>query len=151
MGVHHFTLCLIPPGVSADRYDDGFLRNHSVPETILQRLRILLPKNRSWGDTEEFESDAQWPSDLRIWKEEDGTIFSIVFRYSPIADPKETLFTYLDIARKGNLLIYEPQANSILKPEPEEIVPLFIASASNRFLSDPEGTLLEAAEKTKQS
>jgi len=151
MGVHHFSLHLIPTDVSANSYDNGFLHEHSVSDAILLRLRGLLPKDTSWGTTEEFRSDADWPSDLRIWKEEDGTIFDIVFRYSPVTDPKELLFSFLSIAKDADFLIYEKSSKSIFRPEEAVITKLFLGSASHRFLTDPETTILEAAAKTKSS
>lgn len=151
MGVHHFSLHLIPTDVSADSYYDGFLRNCPVSDAILLRLRKLLPKETSWGTTEEFRSNADWSSDLRIWKEDDGTIFDIVFRYSPISEPKELLFSFLSIARDADFLIYEKSSKSILRPEEAEISKQFLLSASHRFLTEPETAILQAAAKSKTS
>jgi hypothetical protein len=84
MGVHHYEIALLPRAYfgtdlpatllagDEERGEDfsaGWWASSPPSERLLTGLRSLLPVNKTWGETEEYESANQWGSDVRIWKD----------------------------------------------------------------------------------
>jgi hypothetical protein len=70
-------------------------------------VRTLLPHDKSWDDTEEYVSNGDWSSDIRIWKEDEGDVFDIVFRYSPGNDGWSLMQAFVRIAREERCVLLE--------------------------------------------
>ena len=156
MGAHHYQLALLPSAFADDASDDLWEVDDHWPEqppsTLLFELRSLLPNETSWGFVEEFESENDWGSDLRIFHddqpdddERNGPVFSIVFRFSPVADSREVLERFLTTARQHGLLVYARESRRILQPTIEIVEPDLKQSTAYRFISDPYGALSAAA------
>jgi hypothetical protein len=95
MGVHQYQIALLPrlifnsgipsalSEVEIERGEEaaiGWWAKFPPSQNLLIQLRSLLPVNKSWGATEEFVSQDEWGSDLRIWKNGEkawGNYFSI--------------------------------------------------------------------------
>src|SRR5262245_6016168 len=111
MGAHHYRLALLPrtaaEKLSADPECADVWRIQP-PEALIHELRQLLAKDTSWDGVEEYASEAEYGSDLRILPagEGDRVIESIEFRFSPVADDLVLLERFLNIAALGDLLVY---------------------------------------------
>lgn len=155
MGAHHYQLALIPLAFADDASDDIWERDdlwsEPPPSALLWELRSLLPKETSWGEVEEFESEADWGSDLRIWHagQRDGPVESIVFRFSPVADGREVLERFLTTARRHGLFVYARASRCILQPRIENVERDLKQSTAYLFISDPGAALVEAAANVK--
>jgi len=155
MGAHHYQLALVPSAFADDLSDDLWERDDLWSEqpaiTLLRELRSLLPKDTSWADVEEFESENDWGSDLRIFRDgqRDGPVESIVFRFSPVADSREVLERFLTTARRHGLLVYARASQRIMQPKIEIVERDLKQSTAYRFISDPGAALSEAAANVK--
>jgi hypothetical protein len=155
MGAHHYQLALLPSAFADDASDDLWERDDlwskQPPSTLLWELRRLLPKETSWGEVEEFQSEDDWGSDLRIVHDgqRDGPVDSIVFRFSPVADSREVLERFLTTARRHGLLVYTRASRCILQPRIEIVERDLKQSTAYRFISDPGAALVEAAANVK--
>jgi len=100
MGVHHYKIALLPRAyygqqlpetlseADVKRGEDvasGWWASHPPSARLLSSIRTLLLTDKSWGETEEYVSAGDWSSDVRIWKDA-GRVWSITFRFSPVAD-----------------------------------------------------------------
>ncbi len=156
MGAHHFKLDLVPPGVVPSRDGDGsytgdFLVSFPIPDSIVQRLRALFDKTSHWGRVEEYASDKEWGSDLRIVRTDDRRISDVVFRFSPVADPEEKLREFIAIARDAGCRLLVESEGVVVAPEFDEVFQTLRTHHAFRFVSDPKGAILEAARKVSQS
>lgn len=156
MGVHHFTLYLVPPGSrpvrdSDGRYHSSFLHGFGLSAGILGRLRSLLPKPNHWGPVEEFCSSAEWGSDLRIWHEDDGEIGDIVFRFAPVGDPVQLLDAFITIAREAGCHLLVQTSFEVVPPDFERVFHALKSLRAFRVLSDPESVIQEAARETSEN
>jgi hypothetical protein len=155
MGAYHFKLYLVPAGVALsldeNRCAEGdLLKSFSVSDVIVQRLRGIFEKTNHWGDVEEYESAHEWGGDLRIWRSEEGQICDIEFRFAPVVDPIEKLREFVAIAKDSGCSLLEPSSNSMIAPDFDVVFQALRKHHSFRFLSDPKGALIEAAQKIKQ-
>jgi len=105
MGAYHYQLDLLPQQADPE---SGVVWREQPSATLLAELRALLPKSISWTGVEEFQSEGDLSSDLRIWHEDglDSPILSIAFRYSPVADDLKLLKRFIAIAATHRLLVY---------------------------------------------
>ena len=105
----------------------------------------------SWGEVEEFESPNNWGSDLRIWHngQRDGPVWSIVFRFAPVADSQEVLERFLTTAAQHGLLVYSRASGRMLQPRIEIVEQDLKQSTAYRFISDPGAAILEASATVK--
>lgn len=165
MGVHQFKLSLVPKSYYEHQHFDaparlspeevergghpenGWWASSQPTAQMLGRLRALLPKDNSWGETEEFTTSAPWGSDLRIWKERD-IIFGIDFRFSPTADSRSLLDCFVAIARESRCLLLEPETGSMFEPENSRVSEHLNSSRAMRFTRDPKGTIVKSAKDT---
>jgi hypothetical protein len=100
MGIHQFKIDVLPRAYFTGRNDSTLPARleradldagdwwilHPPSKQLVDGLRTLLPINKSWGETEEYCSSKEWTSSqIQIWKES-GKVFSIVFKFSPVAD-----------------------------------------------------------------
>lgn len=155
MGVHHFTLYLIPsegrPVKNLDgTYDGSFLAGFGLSEAILGRLRSLLPRPSHWGPVEEFCSSAEWGSDLRIWHEDSGEVRDVVFRFAPGGDPIQLLHAFIAIVKEARCDLLVQTSFEVVPPEFERVFKALRGHRAFRFLSDPGGVMKEAASETNQ-
>jgi len=168
MGVHHFELTLIPKlfldhnpdfkkgSWSEEQFDQiedpntGCWANAQPTGIILERIRNILPINRSWDSVEEFTSEHEWGSDIRIWKEPNGAVRSITFRYSPAADNSPVLMQFIDIAQSADCMLFEIESRHVIKPEKQQVLLSLKKSSAVRFLSDPIGEITAYSEKIKE-
>ncbi len=155
MGAHHFKLFLVPPGIQPLRDEEGiyvgdFLQSFQIADSIAERLRQIFRRTNHWGDVEEYVSGDAWGSDLSIVRSDDGSIAEVLFRYAPCADPIEKLREFVAIAQDAGCFLLEPSSDTIIAPDFEEVSRVLKAHHSFRFLSDPEGAIVEAAKKIKQ-
>lgn len=156
MGVHHFTLYMIPSGGRPVRNPDGtfdgsFLTGFALSEVILGRFRSLLPRPNHWGSVEEFCSSAEWGSDLRIWHEDGGEVRDIVLRFSPGGDPIQLLHTFITIVKEARCDLLVQTSFEVIPPEFERVFQTLRSHRAFRFLSNPEGVIKEAASETNQN
>jgi hypothetical protein len=165
MGVHHFSLALaprayfsgqLPHELSASDFDCGedtslgWWALHPPSDDLLLAIRSLLPNNRAWpgGEVEEYTSDGEWESDVRIFKEE-GRVDGITFRYSPISSPWSDVQRFLNIARLHSCVLVEVLSRSVMEPDDDAITMSFQASRSAKFMQDPAHTLKQAAAEVR--
>ncbi len=154
MGFYHYKLSVFPP--DCDRPGDEPLKDVPLDSSFLSELRSLLPQNKSWGPVEEFESSAEWGSDLRIWHVEDLTnplradIESIDFRFSPLGDPVEVLETFINLVSQQNFGLFSCETRQHLAPELAIVLDDFKQTVAFEALSDPEAALLKAAEQASK-
>jgi len=156
MGVHHFTLYVVPPGSHPVRNPDGtyessFLLGCHLPEHILQRFRSLLPMPNPWGPVEEFNSSSEWGSDLRIWHEDDGTVDDIIMRYAPCGDSIQLMHNFLGIVKDAGCELLVPTSFEVIPPDLERVIGALRSHRAFRFLSDPETVIKEAAGEIDQN
>lgn len=166
MGVHQFMLTLVPKSyyecqrsvapakLSPEEIErgghpeNGWWASNQPSAQMLGRLRALLPKDESWGETEEFTTSAPWSSDLRIWKE-NNIIFAIDFRFSPITDSRCLLDCFVEIARESRCLLLESETGSMFEPENSSVSEHLNSSRAMRFTRDPEGAIVESAKDNR--
>ena len=153
MGAHHYHIELLPrTSVGLDPEDEN-LWGQPPPESLLKELRTLLPNDTSWGGVEEYDSDNEWSSDLRIWHEDelDSPVFSIVFRYAPIEGTTTVLERFLTLAANHNLLLYSRASRRTFEPKWDELVSDLKTTPAFQFLSDPEKAIKAAAAKVSSN
>jgi hypothetical protein len=156
MGAHHFKLYLVPPGAAPTRDAEGwyagdFLASFPIADSILQRLRQIFTRTNHWGSVEEYVSDNEWGSDLRISRSDAGTISEIAFRYAACADPLEKLQLFVHIAKDAGCSLFIFSSGTVVTADFEEVFRALRSHHSFRFLSDPEGAIVEAASKIKEN
>ncbi|MBI1754168.1 MAG: hypothetical protein HY014_10820 [Acidobacteria bacterium] len=127
---------------------EPWLQIQAPSEDFLNHLRLLLPRGKSWGDTEEYVSENEWESDLRIWRD-DSCISNIQFRYSPAGDPWSLMQDFLSIVSASGYLLVERDSGLILDPSEEVMRGQLMKSKAGQFLHDPKGTILQAAADLK--
>jgi hypothetical protein len=167
MGAHHFKLRMLPrehferfgspmPSVLAEEEIDrgesaeaGWWSSVQPSEQALARLRRLCPTNKTWGETEEYVTSETWGSDLRIWWEH-GRVWSVTFRFSPVADARTLLDQFVTIARDEQCLLLEVQTGSLFEPYDEIVTARLQSSRAMRFVRDPHRAIMEAARETPQ-
>lgn len=155
MGIYHYTVQIAPrrwtdgrssETVSAAELKEGidFWAHHEPPSSaFLAKVRALLPLDRSWGDTEEYQSRAQFGSELRIWKD-GANIWLVEFRYSPVADDLSLLCELVAAARHEDYLLVEVESGTVLVPQEHVVLQHMSNSRAWKFAQDPKATLLEA-------
>jgi hypothetical protein len=155
MGAHHFKLYFVPAGAAPvrdaeGRFAGGFLKSFPIADSIIHRLRQIFTRTNHWGSVEEYVSDHEWGSDLRISHSDAGGISEIAFRYAACADPLEKLQLFVSIARDAgcSLLVF---SGAVVATDFEEVLRALRSHHSFRFSSDPESAVLEAASKIKEN
>jgi len=156
MGAHHYYLQVIPKRFVEKHKNDlanileeqDAWENEIPSSEFLGELRNLLPNDTSWGEVEEFESKNKWGSDVRIWKE-NNQVRSIVFRYSPFADPLKLLENFLNAVTNENSLLFARQSQAILKPDILVILEDMKKSRACKFTSNPTSAIVDASESVK--
>ena len=128
----------ISPWKTGSMPSDGFLIS----------LRLLLPREQSWGEVEEFVSGNDWPSKLRIWWSE-GHLENVEFNYSPIADPWALMQHFLSLVKAEGFLLVDQHSGYIFRPEEEFLKTHFSQSRAAQFMTDPEGTIIRASRESK--
>jgi hypothetical protein len=164
MGIHHFTLYLVPRSFyermdlpvpttiteedveRGESVDAGWWSPLQPTEQTLTRLRNLCPTKKSWGETEEFVTSEKWGSDLRIWKEH-GRVWLVTFRFSPAADDHVLLDQFVAIARDEHCLLLDAETGSLFEPDDQMVAERLHASRAIRFVRDPQNTILESTRK----
>lgn len=152
--MHHFKLYVIPQGTQPKRnadgeYIDGFLIPVDVPNEITQRFRSLLPNPNPWNGVEEFNSNEEWGSDLRIYHDE-RRISDIVFRYSPAGDPIGLLQSFIDIVKLAGLQLFSDATGDLIPPDFDNLFAIFRQHRAYRFPNDPVGVIKEAADEQRR-
>ncbi len=156
MGVHHYKIEAIPHILGqdckeslSDWINENSTWSKSIPsKNFLDSLRKLLPTEESWGSTEEYVSNNKWGSDLRILKNEDdeNIIEDINFRFSTIVDEYKYLKRFLEICLEENCLVFSEETGEVLKPIFEIVEKDLKTTRAFKFISNPENTIVEAAE-----
>ena len=163
MGVHHFEMYSLPRALLQRHLSAGnsmasledlewLPEQQAQPsEKFLSQLRGLFPKDTSWGPVEEYESNNDWGSDLRIWHTGeprlDYPVDTIAFRYSPTGDPVETLEAFVIAVREEDCLLFSRELCAWFDPELELVCDKLEISHAFRFTLDPGQTLVEQAAK----
>jgi hypothetical protein len=156
MGVFHYKLSLLP------RAYFGHEMPASLPETEIERrvwwaaqapterllsaLRTLLPHDKSWGETEEYVSEGDFSSDVRIWKDA-GRVDGIEFRFSPVCDTWSLVQQFIRIARDEQCVLLEDESRVVLNADEDVVRERFAHSRAAEFLRNPSGTIVRAARK----
>ena len=109
------------------------------------RLRTLLPKNTSWGKTEEYVSNGEWTSKLCIWHDDGGWISNIDFGYSAFCGDWQLMQEFVSIVRAEDCLLVEGRTGLVMPPSDELVESEFKKSNAARFLVDPESALRQAS------
>jgi hypothetical protein len=156
MGAHHFKVYFVPPGLIPVRDEQGwyagdFLASFSIADSIVQRLRQIFTRTNHWGRVEEYLSDNEWGSDLRISRSDAGAISDVAFRYAACADPVEKLQLFVSIARDAGCSLFVFSSGAVVGTDFEEVFRELRAHHSFRFLSDPQGAIVEAASKIEDN
>jgi len=167
MGIFHFKLSLVPrayferkgslvPAVLAEMdvdqgesEEDGWWSSLQPTEQTLTRLRQLCLNDKSWDETEEFVTSETWGSDLRIWWEQ-GRVWLVTFRFSPMVDDRSLLDQFVAIARDEGCLLLDAETGSLFEPVDELVTERLRNSQAMRFVQAPQPTIIEAARKTLQ-
>jgi hypothetical protein len=167
MGVHHFSLSMVPreyfertgapvPTVltneDIDRGENttsGWWASLQPESQTLSRLRQLCPTDKSWGETEEFVTGGTWGSDLRIWKDQ-GRVWLVTFRFSPIADDRTLLNQFVAIARDEHCLLLDTDTGSLFEPDNTIVSERLRDLQAMRFACEPQATVLDAARRTSR-
>jgi hypothetical protein len=160
MGVHHYKLELIPraafgadlPASLSDAeiergqdFTSGWWAALPPSSGLLAGLRGLLFIDKSWGETEEFVSSGEWTSsDIRIWKDQ-GRVWHITFRFSPVADDWALLERFISLARDEQCVLLEVDSGAVFGPDEQVIRNRLAASRAMQFVRDPSGTIVQAA------
>ena len=155
MGVHHFNLELVPPGVVPTREEDGryaggFLKTFPIPDPIAQRLRQIFTRPNHWGMVDEYCSETQWGGDLRICRSDLGQIEEVGFRFAPVADSLEKLREFVAITKDAGCFLLVCSSGEVIAPDFGEVMRALREHHSFKFLSDPKGTIVEAAQKIEE-
>lgn len=162
MGVHHYKIEFvprahfesrglpIPPAMTEDDLEQGqnpasgWWTVHPPSQQLLSGLRSLLPLDKAWGETEEFISANDWGADVRIWKE-GGKVWSITFRFSPVADGWPLFSQILLLAQGEKCLLVEVESGTVMEPDERIVRERLLAARAMQFGRDPTGTILKAA------
>jgi hypothetical protein len=165
MGIHQFKVALMPRAyfgqevpaslseADRERGEDvasGCWAAHAPSDRFLAAMRALLPRDKSWGETEEYVSEGDWGSDVRIWKDA-GRVWGITFRFSPVSDEWSLVQQFLSIAREEQCLLLEESSGAIIEPDEEVVRVRLAASRAMDFVRDPAGTIVQAAKKLKEN
>lgn len=159
MAIFHFKLEAVPRG-ALERYleagrPEGYLEDVLGPlgekdqpsREFLAELRLLLPKDTSWGSVEEYESGNEWGSDLRISHQDEPRLQTpvawITFRYSTVADPVDLMLRYVELVAAENWVVFSDQLGLWFEPQPELAIAHLKQSRAFRFAGDPYGALEE--------
>ncbi|MFN7140462.1 MAG: hypothetical protein ACK4UN_14085 [Limisphaerales bacterium] len=165
MGIHHYTLTVLPRAYFGEQLpaalthadsdrggestSDGWWASHPPSERFLNSIRSLLPIEKSWGETEEYFSVDEWSSsDIRIWKEA-GEVWCITFRFSPVADGWSLMQRFLSLMREEHCVLFEEVSGAIFEPDERIVHQQLVASRAMQFVSDPEGAIVQAARELK--
>lgn len=127
-----------------------FLLSFPIADPITQRLRRVFARTNHWGKVEAYMSDSEWGSDLRISHSEDGQVVAVTFRYAPGMDPIEKLAEFVAIAKDAGCFLLIGSSDVILPPDFDEVFRELRQHHAFRFLSDPEGAIIEGAKKINQ-
>jgi len=161
MGIHHYKIELLPkaffgqqiPGklsnADVERGEDiasGWWASFPPSERLVSAMRTLLPKDKSWSETEEYVSEPSWGSDVRIWKE-GGAVWKIIFRFSLVVDGWTLMERFIAVARDECCVLLEAGSLLILEPDEDIVRERLSASHAIRFVRDPEGTLVQFSKK----
>jgi len=111
----------------------------------IDRLQKLLPKNTSWGKTEEFVSNSEWGSKLRIWHHDDGLISNIEFGYSALSGDWHLMQAFASIAQADNCLLVDCTTGAIVEPNEEQVKAHFTTSNAALFVVDPNEAMRRAS------
>lgn len=163
MGIHHFTIIPLPRAQMQHHLSVGnsiasledlewLPEQEAQPsEVFLSRLRGLFPNDTSWGSVEEYESDNEWGSDLRILHtgepRMEHPVDGIVFRYSPTGDPVQTLEVFVAAAEQENCLLFSRELCTWFEPELNIVCDKLEMSRAFRFTQDPSRALTELEAK----
>jgi hypothetical protein len=155
MGAHHFKICLVPADASVERDADGnyagnFLASCPISNALCERFRNIFTKANHWGDVEEYVSNNEWGSDLRIWRSKDGEIEDITFRFAASSDPIEKLQAFIKIAKGAGCFLLLEASGKVVAPEFDTLLEILRTHHSYRFGADPNGTVVEASKKIKE-
>lgn len=158
MGIHHFKLDVVPRAVLERHLSSGDSEvsieelewlpdpNFQPSASFLAQLRELLPNDTSWGPCEEYESDSDWGSDLRIWHAEEDNghspVDQIQFRFSTVGDPIELLHRFVSLAASENCVLIDVESGSWFEPVVENAEEYLLNSRAYSFARDPKGTVL---------
>ena len=154
MNTIHYKLELLPRNFvefnharmeHAMRYEWPWI-NESISKSFIDRLRLLLPENTShtWDDdVEDYTSNVDWGSNLRIYKNLDNQpqVEGISFHYSPHDDKLEILEQLVRLASEENCLIYVEESKEVLEPNMDLILSDLEKSHAMRFAYNTESAL----------
>ena len=161
MGVHQYQIALLPrlifnsgvPSALSEAEIEcgqeatiGWWAKFPPSQNLLNQLRSLLPINKSWGETEEFVSQDEWGSDLRIWKNGEK-VWGITFRFSAIEGNRHLLQRFLSIAQNENCLLLESKTGMVFEPDEKNVSARLSLSRAAQFVRDPENTIVQAAKE----
>jgi hypothetical protein len=135
----------IPSSLSETEIErGGWWAAHSPSARLLAALRTLLPKDQSWGETEEYVSGGDFGSDVRVSKDA-GLIDDIEFRFSPVADAWSLMQRFLSVARDEQCVLLENESGAVLEPDEMIVRERLASSRAIEFSRDPAGTIVRAA------
>ena len=159
MGVHHFTLKLIPKAfldkhqeltkhpwsnVDIDMAEDiksGCWSSNQPSNEMLGLLRKILPIDNSLiihgVKLKNINLRNHWGSDVRIWKETDGTVWDITLRFSPVEKKYDVLKKYIEIANVNNCILFNQESSKLLEADYDLILKNIKKSNAEIFKSDP--------------
>ena len=113
MAGYHYKLQIVPSEYS-------HWESTQPDSAMLEEWRLLLPKNTSWGETEEFRSEYNH-SVLYIWWE-NSRVRSIQFEFAPILKGTDTLLqNILSLCQEYNYKIYSERTGSVVYPSRTEL------------------------------
>jgi hypothetical protein len=128
MGAWHYQLKLGPKAsVGADPDEVDFWTEEHPRAELLAGLRSLLPKNTSsgWpgGAVEEFRTDLEGGSYIRIWHEEhDGPVRSIEFKFSSMGDDRTVLDRLIELSARHDVSFYSSGTSRWFDPTLKDVL-----------------------------
>jgi len=119
MAGYHYKLQIVPALFSSIVGEDNCIEDYWVKEqpnaSMLSAWRSLLPKNSSWGETEEYRSETNY-SVLYIWWEQ-NKVWSIQLELAPVSNGEDLLLeSILLLCQKYNYKIYSERSGKLISP-----------------------------------
>jgi hypothetical protein len=115
MAGYHYKLQVVPKSYCLADDGKNYWEHEQPRSEMLVKYKELLPKNISWGDTEEFRSDENY-SVLQVWWE-DGVVESVQFEYSPTETKDVLLEQVLSLCIKYGYVLYSEFTKLMVEPD----------------------------------
>ena len=126
MAGYHYKLEIVPKSfLSVTEGKENYWEAEQPKQMMLAEFRKLLPKDNSWGETEEYRCDKN-RSVLYIWWD-NQKVWSIQLEYAPVLQGKDILLnSIIDLCRQFGYNLYSEESKRIVIPSKSELWQDFI-------------------------